>query len=378
MEELKLTTENNRRLYYNSETLKSIKKELEEFTSSTTFSTSPSFPKEILFPYELKNNNSIEGYNEDLSSIIKIINNPFLRSSKINDEYQRVYNLFNGYEYILKEKNINKNTLRKLYEILSYGLLNDSDLLREGKNYRHDDVYIFYSTNLARKPDLGFNCNNIEPHMNELFEYINTNNNLSDVDLFIKSQIIHFYMVFIHPYFDINGRCARTTSLWFLNKNNNFSYTIFNRGIPYNKNKYYRAIREAKIYRNLTSFIMLISIWTKEELEKEYIIRSMDKSIYSSLSPIEKQVIQYILTNKSINTLIDIQSFYNRFNPPKKVDFINDELLEPLFKKDILLKGNITEKFISKIASNNYRFSLNPDIFNYDRTKIKRLTPNKY
>ena len=88
MEELKLTTENNRRLYYNSETLKSIKKELEEFTSSTTFSTSPSFPKEILFPYELKNNNSIEGYNEDLSSIIKIINNPFLRSSKINDEYQ--------------------------------------------------------------------------------------------------------------------------------------------------------------------------------------------------------------------------------------------------------------------------------------------------
>ena len=112
------------------------------------------------------------------------------------------------------------------------------------------------------------------------------------------------------------------------------------------------------------------------ELEKEYIIRSLKKDIYDSLSPMDKQVIQYILTNKSINTLIDIQNFYNRFNPKKNLTYINDELLLPLLEKEIILKTGYTNK---KIYDNNfnYRFILNKDKFNFDKDKIKRLNINK-
>ena len=376
MEKLNLTTEENKHLYLDLEQLKSIKKELEEFVISTNFSNNKNFTKEIIFPYELKNNNSIEGYNEDLTSIIKIINNPYLKANKINSEYQRIFNLYRGYDFILEKPDINENTLFKLYKILSHKLLEEDQLLLGSNLYRHSDVYIHYSSNLARRPDMGFNCNVIEKHMEELFNYINSNNNLSKVDLFIKSQIIHFYMVYIHPYFDINGRTARTTSLWFLNNNESYPYSIFNRTITYDKNKYYKTIRYVKLYKNITPFIEFISKGTKLELEKEYIIRSLKKDIYDSLSPMDKQVIQYILTNKSINTLIDIQNFYNRFNPKKNLTYINDELLLPLLEKEIILKTGYTNK---KIYDNNfnYRFILNKDKFNFDKDKIKRLNINK-
>ena len=53
--------------------------------------------------------------------------------------------------------------------------------------------------------------------MKEFFDSDNNGETFGNAtDYFIKSQIMHFYFVYIHPYFDINGRTARTTSLWHL------------------------------------------------------------------------------------------------------------------------------------------------------------------
>ena len=375
---LPLTTEDNKIFILKKEFLKSIKEELESFCFETNFSNTKSFPKEILFTHELKNNNAIEGYYEDLSSIIKIINNPYIHIDKLHKEYQRILNLFKGYEYILKGNKINKDTLKELYQILSINLLNENEVLKENSYYRDNNVYIFYSSNLSKQPDMGFNEKNIEKHMNELFNFINSDNNsLSEVELFFKSQIIHFYMVYIHPYFDINGRTSRTTSLWFLNNNNSYPYTIFNRAITYNKKNYYKIIREVKQHRNLTPFIDFIAKGTKVELEKEYIIRSIENNTSKKLSPIDKQMIQYILTNNSQNTLIDIQDVYNRFNPRKSLKYINETLLMPLLEYGIILKKGSTHKQIYQ-GNYNYNFVLNKNNLDFDKSKIKRLSIDRY
>ena len=41
-------------------------------------------------------------------------------------------------------------------------------------------------------------------------------NNDDDINDLIKAAIIHFYIAFVHPYFDGNGRIARLVHLWFL------------------------------------------------------------------------------------------------------------------------------------------------------------------
>lgn len=376
-EEILLTTEKNRNLTINRKYLETIKKELETFTEETEFSKNISFPKEILFTYELKSNNGIEGYYEDIASIIKIINNPNLNSNSLCKEYQRIINLYKGYEFILKEKDIDEANLKKLYTLLSNKLLNHSEELSDNIPYRFDDVFIFFSNNILTEPDKGFDKENIKKHMDLLFEYINTNNdNLSKAELFFKSQIIHFYIVYIHPYFDINGRTSRTTSLWFLNNNKAYPYTIFNRGIIYNKPAYYRIIREVKKFKDLTPFIEFVALNTKKELEKEYVIRNIESNT-SKLTPIEKQILQYILSNNSTNTLLDVQNFYNKLNPKKKALEFEEEYLKELFNKGIILKKKETSKML-KHDKHNYIFGLNPEVTTLDKEKIKRINISRF
>ncbi|MDD6878637.1 MAG: Fic family protein [bacterium] len=374
---ISLSTEKNKLLTINKAFLEDIKRELEEFTEETKFSKSSIFPQEVLFTYELKNNNGIEGYYEDIASIIKIINNPYTNSNSLCKEYQRIMNLYNGYEFILQNKEINEQNLKYLYKILSYKLLNPYEELTQYSPYRFDDVFIYFSDNIQKEPDKGFDKDNIKKHMDMLFNYINSDNdNLSEAELFFKSQIIHFYMVYIHPYFDINGRTSRTTSLWFLNQNKSYPYTIFNRGIIYNKPSYYKIIREVKKFKDLTPFVYFIATNTKKELEKEYVIRNIEKNT-SKLSPTEKQILQYILSNNSYNTLLDVQNFYNKLNPKKRTLEFEEEFLIDLFKKGILLKKDNTSKKINQDKF-NYKFQLNPEVMTLDKKKIKRLNIDKF
>ena len=49
--------------------------------------------------------------------------------------------------------------------------------------------------------------------MKSLIAFVNAKDDINDL---IKAAIIHFYIAFVHPYFDGNGRMARLVHLWFL------------------------------------------------------------------------------------------------------------------------------------------------------------------
>ena len=49
--------------------------------------------------------------------------------------------------------------------------------------------------------------------MKALVEFANAKDDINDL---IKAAIIHFYIAFVHPYFDGNRRMARLVHLWFL------------------------------------------------------------------------------------------------------------------------------------------------------------------
>ena len=49
---------------------------------------------------------------------------------------------------------------------------------------------------------------------------------------------MHFYFVYIHPYFDVNGRTSRTLAMWYLLNEEAYPYIIFNRAINNNASNY--------------------------------------------------------------------------------------------------------------------------------------------
>lgn len=344
--------------FYDSDKINSTCDQIEEFLKYTNIKNTTEFTKSVLFPYEIKFNNSIEGYHEDIESIIQIINNPNKNDNKLKEEYQRVRNLMVGYKYILGKRKITKDSLRSLYDLLSSNLLESYDILPAGDYYRSRDVFIYFSARMDVEPDMGMDPSVLEYHMNLLLEYINRNVEIDSISkAFVKSQIMHYYFVYLHPYYDINGRTSRTLSLWYLIMNEAHSFTIFNRGIPYAKNDYYKLIRETKATYNLTHFLSYMMANVKKELQKEHIINSINEGMSGELTFLERQTLQYILENK-VNTVIDFGNFYNRFNRRKKIREVYESMLLPLLEKDIIVPVRDTKKAMFN-NQNNFVYELN-------------------
>lgn len=366
-----LTTENNRAFLIDIEKLKNIKKELEYFLKDEDQIKTIDFSKTVMYSQEIMHNNNIEGYKDDVSIIEKVIEDK--KTSVNNYKRNRIINLHKGYNYILNKKDINKDNLKELYTILSNGLLSDYDLSHMGEFYRNDDVFIFFSDSLEVEPDKGVNTEILTYKMDELLNYLNSNNDFDNMtDYYIKSQIAHFYFVYLHPYFDINGRSARTTSMWYLLNNEAYPYTIFNRAIRNNKSSYYSEIRYGKETRNITNFVNYLMISTKEELEKEYILNILKNCINEKLTSSEVSSILSILSMKGLKTLKDFAYIYNNKNDKKRVNEVYSDMIEPLLDKNILVKIRDTDSFYDS-NKRNFIFDFNNNFLDVDPMKVKRI-----
>ena len=370
---LPLKLADQRHLFVNINKLTLLKEELDSFLEHNRYMNTKEFSENVLFSQEIKFNNSIEGYNDDVGIINEVVTNEKDKGLTSIEKRRRIINLYRGYKYILNGPEINNDTLKKLYTILSKGLLTKEDLQEMGKYYRDNQVYIFYSSQMDVPPDQGIAASEIDEYMDKLFNYLMDNTNCNTMtDYYIKSQIAHFYFVYIHPYYDVNGRTSRTMSMWYLLKNNAYPYLIFNRAIILNKNRYYSIIRDVKKYANISYFLYYMLENVKVELEKEYVINSMEESSNYKFTLTERQTLQYILSTKSLKTVSDFASFYNRFNDKKKVQQIYNDMLVPLFDKNILkkVKNTNSEMFYDQP---NFIYTLNNHYIDNDPDKIKRL-----
>lgn len=364
---------NGKSLTIDEESLLQQKNDLEKFINEFKYCKTLKHAKEVLFSHEIQANNFIEGYKDDVETIYDVIH----RCSKISNikQKQRIMNLYRAYKYILCRKDIDKDTLKELYSILSKDLLCQYDVENMGQYYRTRPVYIYFSNRIDIKPDEGVDFNDVEYYMNLLLEYINTDNdNLSPVELFFKSQIIHFYLVYIHPYFDINGRTSRTLGMWYLLNNKDNPFVIFNRAIQLHKAEYYRIIRRTKMNTNITYFLQYMLEHTREEIEKEYIMNMIKNTSNVNLSSLDFQTLHYILSLKSNNTYLDFVRFYNIQNERKSPNSIYNEMLKPLLDNGIIIQKECTSKQVhfSNDGYNHY-FSLNESLYENDPEKIKCL-----
>ena len=154
-----------------------------------------------------------------------------------DEQENRILGQKKGLEFIADVSHkITEENLYKLY-MMTVGDFNiDENKLLEGNCYRHDTVFIISD----RVEHSGANYKELPKLMKSLIDFINAEDNINDL---IKATIIHFYIAYLHPYFDGNGRMARLVHLWYLVQSGYQSalFIPFSSKIAKTKNEYYNA-----------------------------------------------------------------------------------------------------------------------------------------
>lgn len=369
-----LKLDNTRRLNVNYQYLEPYKDDIMRFLDNDDMRTL-SFAKRAMMSQEIKANNTIEGINDDLSIIDEVIKN---KSSLSDREKKRIINLYHGYQYILTHKDINKETLRELYLLLSDEILGDYDKTSMGEYYRTKPVYILKGSSLNNDYYEGINPKQIDCYMNYFIDYINSDFLTgNEIDSFVKSQIMHFYFVHIHPYPDVNGRTSRTVAMWYLLNQKSYPYVIFNRAISFSKSMYEKNLIITRDTDNITLFLKYMLKNTLLELEKEYIIENIKRNSDANLTKVDLQMIEYLLTTNSNLTAKDLATTYNSYNDHRRINMIIDERIMPLVEKNIFVRKNDTKGFIDGVR-HNFNIGINKDLLDIKKEKIKYLKIDRY
>lgn len=202
-----------------------------------------------------------------------------------------------SYEDIQEVRNANE-----LYnQIKEYNWKNEKDLIRahivlmkyfeddEGYYRKHGEGVKIENKLIYKAPDSLI----VPVLMKSLFDFINNNN----THPFILSAIFHYYLVYIHPFTDGNGRIARFwVSLILIDYNKKFEYIPIEEEIYKTQDEYYKAIENSHNDGNANSFInyMLETIYN-------YLLKTTQKTTQKiNLNNNQQKIIKLIENNPSI------------------------------------------------------------------------------
>jgi Fic family protein len=175
--------------------------------------------KLLLSPQNKSIKYGLKAMEDEISSTLNIEDIDFSRESvrKILKGYapadeseNRIYGIKRGLDFISDTSNkITEENIHTLYQISIGEYLERSSKLRPDNYYRHDSVYIVGN----KVEHIGLPHKKLPEYMLKLISFINSESEMNDL---LKAAVIHFYIAYLHPYFDGNGRIARLISLWYL------------------------------------------------------------------------------------------------------------------------------------------------------------------
>lgn len=201
---------------------------------------------------EIESSLAIEGIRSTRAQIEKLDQTNYEDLSQINDII--VKNMLLGYEFV-KGHDITEENIFQLYNILSKNCLKDTEQLYPNALYRHDEVNIVDGANSV--VDRGVDWNLLPTLMRQLIDYMNTDKTYEEH--LIASHIVHYYFVYLHPYFDYNGRMARVLSFWYnLKHAPSLSLLLVSEAINnrIHKQDYYNAIMNSRSTGNDITYFL--------------------------------------------------------------------------------------------------------------------------
>lgn len=154
-----------------------------------------------------------------------------------DEEENRIFGLKQGFEFIShKENKITEENIFKLYMMAIGNFLDDESKPKQGNFYRHDTVYVMSD----RVEHSGIDHKKLPEYMKSFVEFANAKDSINDL---LKATMLHFYIAYLHPYFDGSGRMARLIQMWFLIQKGYEStlFVPFSSYVEKSRRKYYDA-----------------------------------------------------------------------------------------------------------------------------------------
>lgn len=182
---------------------------------------------------EIASSLTIESINFSRDSVRKILRG----QAPVDESENRIYGMKKGLDYISNSANlISEENIYQLYDLAIGRYLSEDEKLKPGRFYRHDSVYIVGQ----EVEHTGLPYEKLPEYMRRLVAFINAENQINDL---LKAAVIHFYIAYLHPYFDGNGRMARLVHLWYLHRQGYSSalFIPFSSYIDRSRNGYYNA-----------------------------------------------------------------------------------------------------------------------------------------
>lgn len=185
---------------------------------------------------EIHSTLTIENIHTSRESIRRILSGYAPRDEMEN----RILGMKKGLEFISDSANqITEENIFRLYSIAVGDFLAPSDRIIVGKFYRHDNVFIVG----GQVEHQGLDPTKLPQYMAQLVKFTGGATMMNDL---LKAAAIHFYLAYLHPYFDGNGRMARFIHLWYLVQQGYSSalFIPFSSYINKSKNAYYNTFTQ--------------------------------------------------------------------------------------------------------------------------------------
>lgn len=255
-------------------------------------------------PYGLK------AMESEIASTLTIENIDFTRESvrKILNGYapsdeseKRIFGIKKGLEYISQPLNkMTEANINTLYQLAIAETLDDESRLRPGSLYRHDSVFVVGQ----ELEHTGLLHQKLPEYMSELVRFATQEDGMNDL---LKAAAIHFYIGYLHPYFDGNGRMARLIHLWFLVQQGYPSvlFIPFSSYIEKERSAYYKAYslteQNAKL-GEVTDITAFLAFFTERvynrftpEIQTEAPFETFQKAIEDGLVTVKEKSLWYFV-----------------------------------------------------------------------------------
>lgn len=197
---------------------------------------------------------TIEGARSTIADTVKLSEG----KEPSNHSEKMIKNNINAIELVLNRGfEFDEDGVLNLWKVLSDGTVDNVDI--QGDKYRIDDVVI--ADSMGNISFYAPEADSIENMMSQLFSFVHDNDELNT---FVKAIVIHYYFVYIHPFCDGNGRCARLLLQNYLIEQgyDKFKGISISTGVLKNKSGYYRALENSENEYNDITFIIIFYLET--------------------------------------------------------------------------------------------------------------------
>ena len=209
-----------------------------------------------------------------------------IKTGQANNHSERmILNNYNALEFVIDHLNvpISKDGIVQLQQLITKDTLSPEDIT---DGYRTDKVYV-EDVITQEIVHVGPDHSLVPVMMESLFDFIEN----TTLNPLVVASLLHFYIGYVHPFFDGNGRVARSTMYWYLMSKGYSFFQLFSisQKYEYDKNYYYQAFLDTEESGDVTHFVLMnvVTIW---------------KAIQDALKKVERYSLNVEIKRNYLNT----------------------------------------------------------------------------